>query len=198
MPYTIVSETELLQEVAAGNEQAFNVLFNRHWDHLYNYMMRITKSHHVSEEIVTDVFLKLWTGRELVPNIQNMDAFLATVAYNKAMNFFKLSARNARLQKVISQSMQQNTDEVSADCRILDAEAVSILQNAIQKLSPRRRKIFTLSREHGLTHDQIASELNLSLQTVKNTMSDALSSLRSILQKNQAGSVILCYVWLMG
>lgn len=194
MPYTTVSETELLQEVAAGNEQAFNVLFNRHWGHLYNYMMRITKSHHVSEEIVTDVFLKLWTGRELVPNIQNMDAFLATVAHNKAMNFFKLSARNARLQKVISQSMQQATEEISADYRILDAEAITVLQNAIQKLSPRRRKILTLSREQGLTHDQIASELNLSLQTVKNTMSGALSSLRSILHKNQGGLLLFLYL----
>lgn len=181
MPYTNINEETLLQEIAAGNEQAFNVLFNRHWDHLYNYMMRITKSHHVAEEIVVDVFLKIWTGRELVPHIQNMDAFLSKVAYNKAMNFFQLSARSKRLQKVISQSMEQSPEAYPADQKLLDSESLNTMQLTIQKLSPRRRKIFTLSREQGLTHEQIASELNLSLQTVKNTMSDALSALRSML-----------------
>jgi RNA polymerase sigma-70 factor (ECF subfamily) len=80
-------EKELLEQVAQGNEWAFNILFERHWDHLYNYMKRLTKSHEVAEEIVVDVFLKLWTGRELVPGIHNMDAFLFRVAQNKAMNF---------------------------------------------------------------------------------------------------------------
>jgi DNA-directed RNA polymerase specialized sigma24 family protein len=68
--------------------------------------MRITKSHEIAEEIVVDVFLKLWMGRELTLHIRNMEAFLSTVACNKAMNFFRLTARNQRLQKVVEESME--------------------------------------------------------------------------------------------
>ena len=175
-------EKELLEQVAQGNEWAFNILFERHWDHLYNYIMRLTKSHEVAEEIVVDVFLKLWTGRELVPGIHNMDAFLFRVAQNKAMNFFRLAARNARIQKIIGEAIRQ-AEVPGADSRLLDKEAQGILREAIDKLSFQRRLVFTLHRIQGLSNDEIAKRLNLSRQTVKNTMVDAQRSLRQILKK---------------
>lgn len=187
-------ERVLLQQIAEGDEHAFSQLYKRYFDKLYNYLMRITKSHQASEEIAVDVFLKLWTGRELIGNINDMNAFLLKVAKNKALDFFRLTARNERIQKIIEQSMDQRMAP-GADHQILDKETQQILHDAIQQLSPQRRMVFSLSRIEGLSHDEIAEQLNLTKRTVKNTMVDALKSIKGYLKdKNVDGMTILWFL----
>lgn len=177
------NETELLTKIAAGDEVAFKQLFEHHRKKLYHYVLAVTKSREVAEEIVIDVFLKLWTGRELITHIQHMDAFLFKVAYNKAMDFFKLAAKNAKLQKLVSEQMEAHQEQ-SADYSLLNNECREILNNAYKQLSPQRRLMITLSREKGMTHEEIATELNLSRNTVKNTITDSLKIIKQYLQNN--------------
>ena len=183
-------DQELLEQVAEGNETAFKVIFDRHWDRLYNYMLVLTKSPEVAEEIAADVFLKLWTGRELLPEIHNLEAFLLRVAHNKAMDFFTVTARHAKYQKIIFDAIRQPTVP-GADYRILDKEAQGLLGELLSGLSLRRRLVFTLHRIEGLSHEEIAQRLNLSHQTVKNTMADAQRSLRSLLKKKYPDGLFL-------
>ena len=83
----LYDEQELLLQISEGNEQAFNILFNRHWDKLFNYLFRVVKSREAAEELCIDIFTKLWIGKDLIRDIKNMDGFLYTVAHNKAMDF---------------------------------------------------------------------------------------------------------------
>ncbi|HWV69338.1 RNA polymerase sigma factor [Chitinophaga sp.] len=177
------NENELLTKIAAGDEAAFKQLFEQHRKKLYHYLITITKSREVAEEILIDVFLKLWTGRELITGIQHMDAFLYKVAYNKVMDFFKLAARNARLQKLVQEQMETQQEQ-SADYSLLNNECREILNSAYKQLSPQRRLMITLSREKGLTHEEIATELNLSRNTVKNTITDSLKIIKQYLRNN--------------
>ena len=186
-------DKELLEQVAQGSETAFKVIFDRHWDRLYNYMMALTKSPEVAEEIAADVFLKLWTGRELLPGIHNLEAFLLRVAHNKAMDFFTVTARNAKYQKIIFDAIRQ-PEVPGADYRLLDKEAQGLLGEILSGLSLRRRLVFTLHRIEGLSHEEIAQRLNLSHQTVKNTMVDAQRSLRSLLTKKFPDGLFLLLV----
>jgi RNA polymerase sigma-70 factor (ECF subfamily) len=173
--YTI---SELYSLIATGDERAFNIVYERHWRKLFRFLYRMTKSREVAEELLVDVFLKLWIGRELVPEIQNMDSFLYKVAYHKALDFLKLTARKATLQKVVARQMADISAE-EADQHLLAKEYQQIIEQAIRRLSPQRKLVFTLSREQGMTHEQIARQLNLSPKTVKRTMSDALESIRT-------------------
>lgn len=175
-------DKDLLEQVAQGSETAFKVIFDRHWDRLYNYMLSLTKSSEVAEEIAADVFLKLWTGRELLPGIHNLEAFLLRVAHNKAMDFFTVTARHAKYQKMIFEAIRQ-PEVPGADHRLLDKETQLLLSEILSGLSLRRRLVFTLHRIEGLSHEEIAQRLNLSHQTVKNTMADAQRSLRTLLKK---------------
>ncbi|SKC96393.1 RNA polymerase sigma-70 factor, ECF subfamily [Chitinophaga ginsengisegetis] len=183
------NETELLTKIAAGDEAAFKQLFEHHRKKLYQYVLAVTKSREVAEEIVIDVFLKLWTGRELITHIQHMDAFLFKVAYNKAMDFFKLAAKNAKLQKLVSEQMAAHQEQ-SADYSLLNNECREILNNAYKQLSPQRRLMITLSREKGMTHEEIATELNLSRNTVKNTITDSLKIIKQYLLNNHITPVV--------
>ena len=176
-------DCELLKEIASGNENAFKIFFEMHKDKLFHFLLKVCKSREMADEILNDVFFKIWMGRELIVEVQNMDAFLFTVAKNKAMDFFRIASRNKKLQQFITERMD-TFKEKEADFNLLDHEYKKILKNAIGQLSPKRREIFILSREHGMTHDQIAQHLHLSRNTVRNTMAESLKTIRHYLVQN--------------
>ncbi len=188
--YSNYTTLELYQLVATGDERAFNVVYEQHWRKLFRFLYNMTKCREVAEELLTDVFLKLWIGRELVPEIQNMDGFLYKVAYHKALDFLKLTARETALQKVIAQQMFEGPAE-PADQHLMDTEYQHIIEQAVRQLSPQRKRVFILSRERGMTHEQIARQLNLSSQTVKRTISDALESIRGFLKDHPEAKSLL-------
>jgi len=184
----------LQSEIALGNQDAFRVLFEKHRDKLYNYLCTVVKSKEIAEEIVIDVFLKIWTGRELITEIRNMDAFLHKVAYNKALDFFRIASRNAALQKLIRREMEE-AREKQADHRLQEWECKEIINRALERLSPQRRVIFSLSRMEGLSYDEIAEKLHLSRNTVRNTIAETLRSLRSYLKEHEINAVLLfCFL----
>ena len=188
-------ENDLLRSIAEGDEAAFTQLYNRYWQKVYTYLLRMTKSHEIAEELLYDIFTKLWTGRELITQIRDMDAFLSKVAYNKAISFFRYTATQRKMQQLIAKQMEDLYVEDAAD-KLLNNEARQLLDEAVRQLSPQRKLVFSLSREQGLTHEQIARQLNLSTQTVKKTMSNALSSIREFLHKRGLEGSLLLYFYM--
>ena len=177
-----MDESTLLYEISQGNELAFKTLFNRHRNKLYNYLFGITKSTEIAEEIVIDVFLKLWQGRDLLVEIKNVEAFLHKVACNKALDFLRLAARHKRLQEFVKQEIM--TRAARPDEALQENECRDLLNKAMEQLSPQRRLIFSLSRDHGLSHEEIASQLHLSRHTVRNTIAEGLRLIRRFFKEH--------------
>lgn len=183
------NERETLQLAAGGDQQAFARIFETHRQRLFNYLTGITKSPEAAEDILVDVFMKLWVGREMLVQIENLEGFLHKVAYNKAMDFFKTAARHARLQEVYAQRIEHL--ERNPEDWLIDEETRRILREAINQLPPQRKLIYTLSREQGLTYDEIAKALGLSRNTVKGTITAATRSIGEYLQKKYPGNAAL-------
>lgn len=184
------STYELLSHISAGDEQAFEVLFKQYRNKVYAYLLRITKFPEISEEITMDIFLKLWVRRDLLVNIRDPDAFLYKVAYNKALDFFRTTARHVRLQEAYTEHFirLQETGQTSP----MHEENLELLKKVVNGFPPRRKLIYRLSREENMTYEQIADHLNLSPKTVKNTMSSALKEIRERLnQRKDIADVIL-------
>ncbi len=179
---TTYNEQELLQQIAEGDVQAFAVIFEKYRQPLYTYLLRITKSEVIAEDIVADVFMKLWIGRELAPEIKNTEAFLRKVAYNKAMDFFNIVSRHTKLQEEYKRWTAAQTGRVPDEI-LIDEEARKILLEAVNQLPPQRKLIYTLSRHEGLTHDEISKLLNLSQHTIKNSITSANRSIIKFLRK---------------
>ena len=193
--HSLSTDDLLLASIAKGDEQAFAELYARYWRKVYTYLRRMTKSHQIAEELMFDIFTKLWTGREIITEIQNIDSFLSKVAYNKAITFFRFTATQKKLKVVVARQMQ-DAQVFDAANKLIDSETREILEEAIRQLSPQRRLVFTLSREQGLTHEQIAQQLHLSPLTVKKTMSNALTSIRAFLKKRGIDGAALIYLYL--
>ena len=177
LPY---DECVLLREVANGSQPAFKTLFDTYRLRLYHYISGLVKSQQVAEELVMDVFTKLWTGRELLTEIKNFDAFLFRVAHNKTIDFFRIAARDQKFTELLWDEIQSASD-VQADTSLYLHEYEGKLREAIDLLSPQRKKVYQLSRELDLTHDQIATRLQISKATVNNHLVEAKQFIRNYL-----------------
>lgn len=180
-------------EVKNDEVKNFTALYDQYWRKVYTYLVNMTKSREIAEELLQDIFTRLWNAWPLPAGISNMDAFLSKVAYNRAIDFFRVTARHRKLQALIAREFTQRQAPL-ADQHLLTEEAIAILHEAINQLSPQRKLIFTLSRDAGLSHQEIAHRLHLSPNTVKKTLSNALQSIRSYLEKHGfEGSIILFF-----
>jgi len=175
-------EHSLLVLIAEGNEKAFRVLFKNHRTKLFNYIFKLTKSRVAAEEIVMDVFLKLWEGRSLLSELDNFNAFLFAIARNKAYDFLRKASKDRVLRELIWEEIQIASD-MRTDQKLILNEMEQEYQHAIHKLSPQRQSVFKLSREEHMTYDQIAKHLQLSKSTIKNHILDSLKFIRTHMQQ---------------
>ncbi len=170
-------EQKLLIQLAEGNEDAFNTLFKRYRNQLFTYLYKITRSRENAEEIVLDVFLKIWTARNIALEIKNFEAFLFKVAYYKALDFLRSVQNKPEMQEEIETALGLISDK-SPDEHILRQDMKKKIKSAISRLSPQRQQVFRLSREEGLSYEEIAQRLQLSRNTVRNHLSASLAFIR--------------------
>ena len=177
------SDRLLLQQIAERDENAFKSLFEQYKDRLFRYINNIIKSKEVSEEIVMDVFLKIWLGKEIVTEIENFDAFVFRVAYNKCIDFLRSAARDPKLRDLVWHEIQV-AGGMNADQQVITREYEEKLREAIGQLSPQRRLVYQMSREKGLSHVDIARQLQLSKNTVSNHIVESQRFIRSYLVRH--------------
>ena len=173
-------ERMLLRQIAKGDAKAFKAIFDTYRSRLYHYIFGFVKSGQVAEELVMDVFMKLWTGREMIAQIENFDGFLFRVAHNKTIDFLRSAAKDPNFRELLWEEMQLVSD-AGADNVLISHEYEEKVREAIALLSPQRKKVYQLSREMDLTHEEIAIQLNLSKSTVNNHLVEARQFIRQYL-----------------
>lgn len=173
---SIHTEKELLLLAAQGSEHAFTLLFNRYKHKLYSYLLSLTTSPQIAEDIIQDTFLKLWKDRAGLEAIDHLGAYLFTMTRNLAINALKRITRETAILSAL-QPQQNNPVATVADNLSLK-EVEQLLHKTIQSLPPQQKLIYTLSREQGLKHEDIAHQLHLSSSTVRNHIVQALRTIR--------------------
>ncbi len=186
-------ERLLLQQIAAGNEKAFQSLFNSYNAKLYHYIFGFVKSPQVAEELVMDVFLKLWLGRDLLVQIQKFDGFLFRVAHNKIIDFLRYSAKDQKLKNLLLSQMKTSSG-LDADYSLINREYEEKVRESIDLLSPQRKKVYKLAHEEDLTHDQIAVQLRISKSTVNNHIVEAKRFIRDYLSSSLDIAMLLVVI----
>lgn len=174
--YHTHNENELLQLAANGGQDAFTELFMQNRHKLFSFLMRLTQSPEATEDVIQDIFMKLWRNKSSLAEIDNFSSYLFRMAQNQCITQFKRMAKEtlilSRLASDSSASRSTTEDHIAVK------EVQEQLQQAVAKLTPQQKLVFTLSREKGLKYDEIAAELNISPSTVKNHMIDALRIIR--------------------
>lgn len=175
------SEKELLQLAAGGNELAFTRLFHGYKYKLYGFVFRLTGSHASAEDVVQDIFEKLWKDRELLQQVESFSSYVFRMAQNQALNGFKRMAREVVILKQLAEAPANTASTPQGHLALKETQ--ERLHNAIQQLPPQQKMVFLLSREEGIKHEEIARRLHITTGTVKNHMIQALRTLRKHMQQ---------------
>jgi RNA polymerase sigma-70 factor (family 1) len=177
--YNPVEEKKVLELLAQGNEFAFTLLFDHYRGRIFTVAVRFLKSRELAEEVVQEVFLKIWTRREDLLTVLNFEAYLITIARNLVFDLVKDIARETITRNDFVSNVQQ---PIGADEGLIEEQYRELLNEAVSQLPPQQKQIFRLAKVEGLSHQAIAEQLHLSRLTVKTHMAKALQSIRENLQ----------------
>jgi len=176
MPKPSFEEHLLLQQVAEGDEKAFRALYDQYSPRIYSLGMYLTQDTYMAGELVQDIFEKLWKKRDTLATIGNFPAYIKVMVRNTTNNHLKRMAHERMILQRIA--YDQPRGEYSTDAALEQGHFRKLFQESIDRLSPRTREVYLLSRAEGLKNAAIAEKLGISIYTVKEHMGKALATIR--------------------
>jgi RNA polymerase sigma-70 factor (ECF subfamily) len=186
------TEQALIRELKQGSQKAFNDIYKMYVKRLFAYCLQYTKLAEDAEEIVQDVFIRLWTNRENIRQEESLCALLFIMAKHRLINAYRSTANSPVYEDYVNYQEKLAADD--AGLQIEYKDFVARLRKAIRQLPLTQQKVIELSRLEGLSNVEIAEKMSLSRQTVKNQLSLGLKSLREMLDKIRILSWVLLFV----
>lgn len=186
------NEHALLTRVARGDEPAFRRLFDLYRARLYAFVVQLTHSKADAEEIVQEVFMKLWEHREQLVRVEQPGKYIYTIARNKTLNHLAKAAREKKLEHQLWVNLSTSANDTDA---ILEAgESRRLIHEALSSLSGQKQEVFRLSREEGLSHEAIALKMGLSKSRVNNLLVEILKYIKDYLHGHSPMLAIVFYM----
>jgi RNA polymerase sigma-70 factor (ECF subfamily) len=166
------------------DKSSFKNLFELHYSPLCNFAYRITDDIDQAEDIVQDIFVKVWNDPDLLDGNKNINSYLYSMVRNRALEVIRrenISQKiNQQLEYIQNNAATTNVEEDEIE-KLLLLEQIYV---SIRQLPPKCSEVFTLSKVNGLTYVQIAEKMNISVKTVENHMGKALRLMRELLTKS--------------
>jgi len=175
------TEKELVKKLKDGDSFAFEVLFYKYRNKIKGFALKIVPAQIDPEEIVQEVFVRVWLKKEAIDPEKDFQSYLFSIAKHLVLDHLK-SAVNRKLYFVGEHFQQDLLEDEGLESSISE-ETEEKLQKLINEIPERRREIFRLSRFEGLSYKQISERLNISENTVDSQIRNALAFLRKELRK---------------
>jgi RNA polymerase sigma-70 factor (ECF subfamily) len=172
-----------LQIAEQDDELAFGEIFKLYYPKLVVFAAAICKNTASAEEVVEDVFLKLWENRKTLPAINNLNYYLLVATKHKSLDYLEKMKKQASVS-LDHIEVEFGVMHINPESTLISAETVHIIQSIIEDLPQRCKLIFRLVKEDGLKYREVAELLNISIKTVETQMSLALSKIGTALQNS--------------
>lgn len=170
-----MEEKQILILLKQGDRNAFQELYRQYWQQVYNFGRLYLKSKDAAEEVVQDVFLKVWESREFIREEDNFKGLLFIITRNIIFNQSRKNLNEDFYKMTVLAAMEESYD-IEEEIETKDLK--EYIDMLISELPPRRQEIFNLSRKGQKSYKEIAELLNISERTVRNQISEALTFLR--------------------
>lgn len=179
---SLYEEKKLLTKIAEGDQTAFCTLFDYYRKYVYSFGRKLTRSEEMGEEIVQDVFLKVWLGRDKLKSVDNFGAYINTLVRNHSFNLLREAVQSQKFSQEVLRSLsdKDNTTQQELDYK----EIVDILDEGLGLLTDQQRMVYTLCHRDGLKYEEAARQMNVSPATIHYHMKLVLSIIRKYLKKN--------------
>jgi RNA polymerase sigma-70 factor (family 1) len=187
---TSLEEKDVLIQLLEGNEHAFEKIYRFYSPRLFGRLLKLVKSEPQAQEILQDIFLKLWQQRTSIDPGKSFRSFLYKIAENKVYDFFRKAARDKGLESQLI-SLSTNNFVGIEEFSSVDAD-LAILQKAIDGLPPQRQHVFRLCKLEGKSYREVSELLEISVSTISDHIVKGTKSIRDYFEKNK--NLLTCFV----
>lgn len=187
---SLLNENELLVKLAEGDDHAFEQLYLIYSPRIYQKILQLVKQPALAEELLQDLFVKVWEKRATLDNQKSFKSYLYTIAKNLVVDFFRKAALDRQmLEKCIVENTEiyypfEGLDES-------DAARKAIIQKALATLPPQRKKIYSLIKLEGKSYEEVAVLLNISTATVNDHVVKGTKALKAYFDHHDAALIAL-------
>ncbi|MBY5959215.1 RNA polymerase sigma-70 factor [Membranicola marinus] len=191
-----IANKELVRGLKEGDTASFKGVFLLFEQKLYRFAFSITKSEYISEEIVQEVFVKVWEKRKTLDISRSFDSYIFTMTRNLTYNYLRDASRRQSIRNELWTNI--NSLQQQADAELIFEEYEKIVEDIVQSLPQQKRSIYRLSRQQGKSNSEIADILGISPKTVKNhlwkTMRMIRVQLKPYLDDTLKILVLICFI----
>lgn len=181
-------DEKLLEDLRNDLEGSFDLLYDRYWEMVYDCAVKRLKRPGLAKDVTQDIFLHLWAKRKEL-NISHLPAYLRVAVRNRTFKIFEKEKRYLSIEEIMGDHVQQHMER--SDNAVLVREFLEAFKALVESLPWKRREIFQLYYNEGVSTEDIASRLGLSRKTVQNQLGRAVSFLRTHLSM-----LIFLVIWL--
>jgi len=192
---SLLDEKGLLDLVAGGDEKAFARLFELYADMTYGFAILHTKTSDSAEEVVQDIFLKLWLKRDKLREIRSFRDHLFIITRNHIIDYLRKNLREKKYQQQLARHFKEAS--FSPEQQLIFKESREMIEKAVALLPPRQQVIYRLRRNEDMSLDEIARKMDLSRLTVRNHLNKALGAIRTYIQAHSHELVSLLLLLLL-
>jgi RNA polymerase sigma-70 factor (family 1) len=190
--YNEYCDLDLVGLIKAGDEIAFTEIYNRYWSVMYAHAYKMIRNRDEAKDLIQEVFGALWIKSTGLSENTNLPGYLYTAVRNRVFNLIgQQKTRNDYFSSIASFAEEASTGTLDL---LNEKDLVQAVEREIQNLPPKMREIFELSRKHNYSHKEIANLLQLSDQTVKKQVQNALKILKPRLKDIGAGISVLYFL----
>lgn len=169
----------LIEQFINGDRRAFAELYLIHADSLYGFVLKLTKSPNDAEDIVQDVFLRLWDNRSKIDISKSIKSYIFQIAYNLFVDQFRKRINSIDFEDFLLTSEAKVLDDNNVEQMLTYDDYCLLINKSLNKLTDKQRCIYRMSRDEGFSTSEIGMKLGLSDKTIKNQLSIILRLLRT-------------------
>jgi RNA polymerase sigma-70 factor (ECF subfamily) len=183
------TETDWFARIANDDEQAFREVFDHYWPQVYGTSLHLTKHPEQAKDLSQEIFIKLWENRIKLRDVKNPAAYLYILSKNLVMDHLRKKVFDPSNIEFLMQYFQTATPTPQEKLELSELKAV--MEQAVNSLSGKVKDVFALSRQQGLTHEQIAARLNISVVSSKTYVVRALQQIRKYLETHAGDRLVI-------
>lgn len=181
-------ENKWFLELVSGDEHAFRLFFDKYNKRIYGFALKFLKLEDLAQDVTQEIFIKIWQERKKMAEVDDFEAYLFQIVRRKCIDNLRKISRNQKLLDQVKNKMEPSVNP------FLEYDNLGFLEKIKENLSPQQKAVFELSRTKGLSYEDIAHELKISKNTVRNHMVEALKVLRRLMEHSIYLILIDCFM----
>jgi len=189
-----VKGKSIINGIIKGEVKAFDKIFEIYNQKLYRFAKSILKNREDAKDVVQEVFVRIWQNRNEIKEYSTFKSYLFTIAYNIIVDHFRKRLKDKKYKDFLEANI--NEVDSSQEKHIEFSDLNKLYEQSVEQLPPRRKLIYKMNRNEGLTYKEIAERLNISRNTVRNQMAKTLQFLRKKIGKETLLVMLFCHLFI--